>query len=399
MKLVVAGQNYRLVGGADRALIQHCDLLRSAGHAVAPFCVRHPENLSSAWSRYFPDDVNFESPGLGDLTRYVYSAHAGRRFRELVGAFQPDIAHLHIYYGKLTGSIIREARLTGLPVVQTLHEFKVVCPVHSLIRNGSICTACSNFNFRNVVRYRCNRGSLARSALTWAESSVSRAVGAVYGVDKFIAVSKYLRDRVVAMGVPPDKIVIVPNFTDAASVTPNFSDSGYFLYFGRIEAAKGIWPLLDAFAQMPDIRLKIVGAGSLLPAVRERAGKARNVEIHPFADGSELSSLISGAVGVLAPSIVPETFGLTLIEAFAHGKPVIASEIGAYSEVISSEKTGLLVCPGNVEQIVGAVRRIRSGSNERRLMGAAARETALTKFGPRLHYERLLEVYDSVLRG
>jgi glycosyltransferase involved in cell wall biosynthesis len=399
MRVIVAGQNYRIVGGSDRALMQHCDLLSANGVEVAPFCAAHKDNLPSDWSGFFPADVNFASPSPADLARYVYSQQSRRLLSDLISEFKPDLLHLHIYYGKLSGSIFASARDAGVPVIQTLHEFKIVCPIHSLSRHGSSCRACAGFNFRHALINRCNRGSLARSALTWLESSVTHMAGGLDSVNKFIAVSDFVRNTVVEMGVPSDKVAVVPNFTDYEAVTPNFGHDNYFLCYGRLEAGKGLLPLLEAFRALPSLRLVVAGAGSQAGELARyvTANQMSNVEFRGFCSGPELSSLIGGATAIVCPSLAAETFGLTIIEAFAHGKPVIASRIGAFPEVVSDGESGTLVPPGDVAALVEAIQHLASDELGRRFMALAARDRVVNHFGPDTHMASLRAVYDSVL--
>ena len=175
---------------------------------------------------------------------------------------KPDLAHLHIYYGKLTASILAPLKKAGIPIVQTLHEYKLICPVYTLISNGQICEACQGHRFYRALPRRCNRGSLARTALSVAESYVSRWAGALSDIDHFIAVSDFVRNKVIEHGVLPEKITKVYNFVDISGVIQNTEPGNYLLYFGRLEKIKGIFTLLDAIAPLKHVPLKLVGDGN-----------------------------------------------------------------------------------------------------------------------------------------
>lgn len=398
MKIVMVGQNYRITGGSDRVLFDQMHLLNEMGHEVAPFCASHQDNLETPWSDYFPAGANFDAPSITDVANYVYSKAAKKNISRLLQEFNPDIVHCHIYYGKLTASILPEIKAKGVPLVQTLHEYKLVCPVYTMQSSGQDCQKCAGFKFYNAVTNRCNRGSLVRSLLSCAESYTSLALGSVGAFDHFFAVSDYLRNKVIEMGVPANKVTTLYNFTDANNVEPLYLPGDYFLYFGRLEKNKGIWPLLESFRICTGYSLKIVGTGSELVAMQNyvKQHNMTNVEFLGFLTGGVLSSAIRHSRCVIVPSMWGETFGLTVTEAFAHGKPVIASRIGAIPEVATMGLDSILIEPGSIDELVSAIEYIGTNSNLVKQMGEAARQTVLQRFSRERHYDELLGLYQRV---
>ncbi|MGJ7562530.1 glycosyltransferase family 4 protein [Variovorax sp. GB1R11] len=396
MKIVLAGQNFRITGGSDRVFFDELELLEEHGHIVAPFCARHAANMYSAWSSYFPVGAEFENPGINDAVNYIYSRNARRSVTRLLEDFRPDIFHCHIYYGKLTASIIAPVKQAKIPLVQTLHEFKVVCPTYTLMSRGEICTKCSGFNFHNVIANRCNRESFLRSALTYVEATASRILGAVSAFDHFIAVSDFLRGKVIEMGVPSEKVTTVHNYTDAKKFKPDFNPGDYFLYFGRLERNKGLGLLLEAFEGLPKARLVIVGGGSMESEIKShiKNNPSGNIDFLGFKTGLELSEIIRRARAVVVPSIWFETFGLTITEAFGHGKPVIASDIGGIPEVVSSGEDAILVEPKNVHALRSAVEDLLVSDTRVSAMGRAGHANLIAKFNSDIHYKKLNEVYE-----
>ena len=178
---------------------------------------------------------------------------------------------MHIYYGQLTGAILQPLREAGVPIVQTLHDLKLVCPVYSLMSHGQICEACQGHQFWRATAKCCNRGSLSRSLLSTVESYVSRWAGSVDLVDRFISVSHFQRDKFVELGVPAEKITTIHNFIETAGVEPETTPGDYLLYFGRIERLKGIFTLIEAAALAPNMPLVIVGAARPSPRSRGRS--------------------------------------------------------------------------------------------------------------------------------
>lgn len=395
MNILLAGQNYRITGGSDRVFFDEMKLLQDNGHTVIPYCASHPDNLESPWAKYFPAAPSFENPSIADALNYIYSPAARRGIEHLVREVKPDIAHLHIYYGKLTSSIIGALKKHDIPIVQTLHEYKLVCPVYTLTSQGAPCEKCSDFKFFNAAINRCNRGSLIRSALSTIESYTSLALGAVEKINHFVAVSDFLKKQVVRMGVPEHKVTTIYNFTEASNYTPSYTHDNYFLFFGRLEKNKGVDYLISAFSLMPDINLVMVGTGSEEESLRKTIEdkKLNNIRLVGFQSGQRLTNFIQRSKCVMVPSTWNETFGLTITEAFAYGKPVIASRVGGIPEVVSDGEDALLIEPGSVEEIISAVRKISESKSTSADMGRCARKNVEAKFNKELHYDKLHELY------
>lgn len=400
MNVLMCGQNYHITGGSDRVFFDEIQLLEEQGHVVAPFCADSPKNLPTEWAKFFPRCASFDRPGPMDVFRYVYSQSARDMVSKVVELFKPDVAHLHIYYGKLTASILKPLRSAGVPVVQTLHEYKVVCPTYTLTANGEFCDACSGFKFINSTVKRCNRGSLARSVVSTIESYVSLHLGAVEYIDRFIAVSDFLKEQVVRMGVPESKVVTIHNFVDVNQYPLASGVGDYFLYYGRLERNKGVWPLLNAFAKLKQFRLVVVGEGAEGAAMRQYCQShpvlSRTVTFMGFKSKVELIPIIHQALCTIVPSIWNETFGLTVAESLACGKPVIASRIGGIPEVVENGEDSILVPPGDVDSLIEAVELIGAKPSLAVEMGMKGRTNISIKFSRERHYDSLHSVYRGV---
>ena len=394
-----AGQNYHIRGGSDRYQFVLSDLLHQHGHSVIPFATDNPQNEATSWSKYFAPDVNFTSPSLKDLLQFIYSKPAAVAIESLLDEVSVDIAHLHIYYGKLTASILEPLRQAGVPIIQTLHEYKLVCPVYTLMSQGEICQACKGKNFWHATRKRCNRGSLARSLLSTVESYVSQASGAIDKIDHFITVSHFQREKMIELGIPADKLTTIHNFIDTSRIEPNSKPGEYLLYFGRLEDYKGIFTLIEAAATLKDVPLLIVGDGEARLEVEKivEQKNLQHVKLLGFKQKDELIPLIRNSICTIAPSEWYETFGLTLVESFAHGRPAIASRIGGMTEIVTDTVDGYLFSPGNVEELRSRMSWMATHRQEAVEMGLAGRLKVETQFNPELHYEKILAVYKKAI--
>lgn len=399
MRILNAGQNYRISGGSDRYMLDLEVLLNSKGHQVVPFAAQHPDNIPTPWSEYFPERNNFDHPKMGDLIGYVYSNSARRQIKRLLKVEKFDLAHLHIYYGQLTGAILGSLAEEGIPIVQTLHEFKLVCPVYTMDLNGNFCRLCQNGKFNRCVINRCNRGSVARSALSTIESYVSKWLGGWEKINRFVCVSNFQRELISSMGVSADRLTTVHNFIAPHRYRKAVGSGDYVLYFGRLERIKGVFTLLNAAKKLPHIPFIIAGDGNAASDVRRtiELQKLPNVKAIGFQHGDTLDELIAGCRFSVLPTEWSETFGLTVLETFMKGRPVIASKMGGIQEIINDGVDGKFFAAGNAQNLAAEISNLWEHVDDCREMGLCGQRKAMTEFDPETHYCRLNEVYQQVL--
>lgn len=400
MKIANVSPYHYVKGGSDSYFLSQNALYQKMGVEVAPFCVKSEKNIPTEWSRYFPSGVDMSSPSVKDLYNFVYSFDAQKAIRKLLAEFKPDLVHLHIYYGQFTSSILKEIKEASLPIVETVHDYKVVCPVYSLTRNGKICEDCQGKHFWKAMPRRCNRGSIARTSLSVLESYVSRWGGNISKVDRFIAVSEFQASRLIKLGIPADKLKVVHNFVETNGIIPRLSSPSRskFLYFGRLERSKGIFDVLDAAAQLPSCEFVFAGSGSakeeLENAVIKRA--LTNVTCVGFVVGDKLNDLIKSATATLLTPTVYENCPMSVLESMALGVPVIGSRMGGIPELVSHGETGLIVEPGNVSQLIDALSYCSTHHRKVHDMGVEAVQKVAENFSSQSHFEKLMAVYEEL---
>jgi glycosyltransferase involved in cell wall biosynthesis len=391
MRILQIGHNWRVVGGSDAALLATTRLLEQAGHEVIPFCLSHPDNLPSEHAPFFPRGADTARPRLRDLPRYFWNREAAARLGRLLDAAGPvDVAHLHIYHGKHTPAILPVLRARAIPIVQTLHEYKLACPVYTMQRGGRPCTLCLDGSTLNALRHRCKEGSALKSALMLAEFHLSRLLGDVRLIERFICVSDFQRRVMERAGLPAEKLVTLHNFGLPESPEPAAGHEGYLLHFGRIERLKGLPALLDA-VENTRWRLLIAGEGGWREALMRRIAGMENVEYLGFVGGDALRRLVARARAVVVPSQWPENCPMNILEAKALGRPVVAARIGGIPELVRDGIDGLLFRPGDVEDLRRAL-----AENERlgfSQLSRQARRDWEERFSPQAHLRRLLAIY------
>jgi glycosyltransferase involved in cell wall biosynthesis len=377
---------YRQFGGEDVSFATETALLEAHGHRVERFVV----------DNHRIDDSPTLVEAMGLAARTVWSTRAARMLGERVRTLRPDVVHVHNFFPLLSPAIFSACRREGAAVVQTLHNYRLVCPAATLYRDGGVCEDCVGRTVAwPAVLHSCYRGSAPASAAVAAMITVHRARGTWWrDIDMYIAVSEFLRGTLIRGMLDPDRIVTKSNFV--------MDDPGYghdpdgpFLFLGRLAEQKGVMTLLDAWKRVPaEIHLRIVGDGPLAAKVRTEAAPHPNIEVIGPVPHDEVSQQFRAARALIFPSRSHEGgMPLAIMEAFAAGLPVIGSDIGAVSEIIDDHTNGLFFGPGDPDALAARVRWLFEHGEERAALAQGARATYLARFTPEPNYERLIEIY------
>jgi len=397
MKILYANKFFFRNGGSEVVMFDEMALMCSMGIDVAHFAMADPRNLPSPYAAHFVVQKSYRSrsaaASLRSALSFVHSQEAVRKLSDLIKTEKPDILHCHNIYHQLTPSIITAAAALGIPVVLTLHDLKTVCPVYTQIRNGQPCAECSPTRFEGVLRHKCGGHSLPKRLLLWAEARFHEAAGSYRRVDRFIAPSRFVRDAVSAR-FPADRIEYIPNGIDLSGIEATPRDGEFVLYFGRIAADKGVESLLQAHAEDGYAwRLVLAGSGPLLDEFKARYPHAK---FTGFLNGDALRTCIRDAAVVVAPSEVQENCSLSIIEAMAHGKPMVASRIGGNPELVRDGQTGLLFRPKDRRDLSERIRHLLQNAELRRRFGRAGRKVVEDEYSLAVHGRKLLTLYETL---
>lgn len=397
MKVLFANKFFFVKGGAEVVMLDEIELLKKYQLETVEFSMQDPRNLPSKYESYFVSHKSYRSGSKGQKIKaalsFVHSREAVKNVTRLIRDEKPDILHCHNIYHQLTPSIINAAARLKTPVVLTLHDYKPVCPVYLQIRNGKPCTECSDGGFEALLRHRCADGSLANSALLWAEARFHAAIGSYHRVDKFIAPSRFMRDAVVRR-FGADKVVHIPNCIDTRRFEASGEDEHYVLFLGRLSPEKGVETLLRAHAaDNASWRLVIAGTGPLLDELRSRYPLA---EFAGHVSGDALNATIRRASLVVLPSECHENCPMSILEAMAYAKPVVASRIGGIPELVRHDATGFLFEPKNVLELSSHIKVLLGDADLRVRFGREARRIVETEHSIERHGSELLSLYESL---
>jgi glycosyltransferase involved in cell wall biosynthesis len=388
--------------GTETYLFDLIHRMDQRGHETALFSMEHGRTPAFAGRAYRIPHVDFKDPNAGFLKKAkmaahaIYSPSARRAMRSCLADFLPDVAHVRGIYHHLSPSILWELKRQRIPVLYHLNDFKILCPTYNSVADGRPCELCSHGAFHNAVTKGCYSGPRSSAMVLAAEAYLHQWLQTYERcVDMFLAPSKFVRDRLIGSGFPAQRIEVLPHFQTLPGdeqLTPN---EGYLLYFGRLSPEKGVYELLRAMVRLPHTPLVIAGDGPERPRL-EALARELNLSQVLFAGmvhGEKLQKLVAGCRFSVFPSHAYETLGKSILESYAWGRPVIASDLGSRRELVQHGVTGLLYADGDREQLAHSIGFLFDRPDLIEKMGAAARNRVKTKHDPEQHMEKLLELY------
>jgi glycosyltransferase involved in cell wall biosynthesis len=347
------------------------------------------------------DDIDERSVAgrIATAAGTTWSMRSYRELRALIRSERPDVAHFHNTFPLVSPAAYVACRRLGIPVVQTLHNFRLLCASGLLYREGRPCEDCVGTSLWPALRYRCYRDSLAATTAVVGMLSAHRAIGTYSrDVDRYIALTEFAASVFERAGWPREKIVVKPNFF--AGVPSHAAErGGYALYTGRLAAEKGVRTLLDAWRGLRDVELRIAGDGPLRSELeRKAAAEGLPVRFLGYRPSGEVAELVSRARFQVVPSEWYEGFPMVVVEAFVHGTPVLASRIGALAEIVREGSTGMLFEPGRAEDLCAKARALADPAVSDALGRGALKEYA-GRYTPERNFAELMAIYGALVHG
>jgi glycosyltransferase involved in cell wall biosynthesis len=373
MRILIVHNMYQQRGGEDVVVEAESDLLSARGHEVRRF-TRHNDDVA---------DMARAQAGVQAL----WSRHTVKTLSGVLQAFRPDVVHAHNTWSLVSPSVYWAAAEAGVPTVNTLHNFRLLCPQATFLRENRICEDCVGHVPWRAAMHGCYRGSRAESAVLAGMLTLHRALGTYRNrVTRFIALTDFARRKFIEGGLPAERIVVKPNFVDISTSAAR-SRSG-FLFVGRLSQEKGVAVLVRA-VMAAGVDLRVAGTGpdaALLkgvPVVHELGALSSDA----------VQAEMGRALALVLPSVCYENFPRTLVEAFASGLPVIASNAGPLRELVDDGLTGLLFESGDASDLARKMRWARANPAHMAEMGLRARAKYEAEFTANRNYEQLIAIY------
>jgi glycosyltransferase involved in cell wall biosynthesis len=392
MKILIIHNQHRSgsASGDDKVFAEEAKLLASKGHEVTTYTIANDEY----------DDFKLKNKATM-IFKVIWAKEAYKKIGYIIEKKNPGIVHFHNIFPLISPSGYYACSQAGVPVVQTLHDYRLLCPMAFFMRNGKVCENCTKYGLWQSILFRCLRGSLLQTGAAAAMVGIHRLLRTWRKkIDLYICLSNFQRNKFLQAGFPADKMVVKPNFLPNPP-EPNYNNKDYAIYAGRLGEEKGLKTLLHAWKKLPKAKLKILGSGPSENELKHIADalQLNNVEFLGLQPHKQCIDFIRKARFLIMPSLWYETFGLTMIEAFACGKPVIASNLGAMAELVEDGKTGLLFEPCNADDLAEKLLFLWNHDNAVKVMSENARSEFEAKYTSERNYQLLMGIYQKAINN
>jgi glycosyltransferase involved in cell wall biosynthesis len=406
MKILIVNTRHYLGGGDSTYSFNLCDMLRLNGHEVYFMAMQDKHNLPDPNSDLFVNHIDFRelnhhkniSSGFRVFTRSIYSIEARTKFSRLLDRVKPDLVHLQNIHAHITPSVIFEAKKQSIPVVWTLHDYKLICPNSHLLIDATnqICEACQGGYFFRAVLNRCKKNSLLASIMACLEAYTHHILGVRGKVDLFLCPSRFLQKKLLDNGFDRNKVRHLPLFLSHKSFNYTGQHEDYFLFLGKLEPLKGIDYLIRAARHVPNI--KIIAAGRIDENIRDKVLSSfpPNLKYVGMKSGEELDQLRKKAIALVLPSICYENQPFSILEMFALGKPAIVSDLGGMRELVGDNERGWLVKPRDDIELANAIDAAYRNPFETKAKGENAYSYITKNHSEEAHYQCLSRIYQEL---
>ncbi len=390
MKILLVHNFYQVPGGEDTVVENERRLIEEHGHQVVSYSRGNNEvkNFSVFRKLILPFIVIFNPKTYHDI-------------RNIIVKEKIDIVHVHNTFFLISPAVYYASLSCKVPIVQTVHNFRLLCPAATFYRNRHICEECVEKGLLRAVKFGCYRDSRLQTALCVAATFIHRKLG-IYRKINYICMTKFNREKLLLLNqggrqmIDPKKVFIKPHFTFGSAVRKEVGD--FYLYMGRIDLIKGVGILLEVFEQMPEYRLILAGSGPQLEYYEEdiKRKKCGNIEFVGYKKRRELTELLQKAKAVIVVSQCYETFGMVVVEAFAKGVPVIVGDIGNVGGLVEDGINGIKFQFDSATSLADAIYRFEQSDWER--MGREAYKTYKALYSEMDNYVILHNIYDKILQ-
>lgn len=392
-------------GGDAISMLNTARLLRERGHTVIVWGMQHPLNPPCPYEDLFISGIDYSNikgikSKISSSLNVLYSFEAKDKIERLIEIGKPDIVHLNNFAHQISPSILHVFKKYKIPMVMTMHDYKLVCPSYSMLLRGSSCEKCAHGRYYCCLINKCTKNSYMKSFVNTLEMYLHHNILHIYDlVDMYISPSKFLKQKVKEMGFHGN-IVWLPNFVFLDGINPeyNFKEKS-FVYVGRLSEEKGIFTLVRAIQNLP-VNLKVIGDGPLRRSLISEVKKKNMTNVHflGYITGEKLVDEMKNSIAIILPSECYENNPMVILEAFGLGKPAIGSRIGGIPELVVDGETGFTFSSRDAEDLRNKIKYSLENPDLIIKMGKNARRFVEENFNPEKHYMELLKIYNSVMK-
>lgn len=386
-KILVVHNHYQIPGGEDTVVANEVKLLKDYGHEVVLYSRNNSE---------IKEQTKLEKLCLPFAS--IFSIKTYREVKRIIKKHNIDVVHVHNTLNLISPSVYYAAFACKVPVLQTIHNFRLLCPSGVFYRNGSICEDCTKKGLRNAISHSCYRGSKLQTFIISLTLKLHRMLGTYKKIEGYICLSEFMKEKMETL-IDQKKLFVKPNFMPRPpriTIENKLNKDKYYLYIGRLEENKGIPLLLDAFEKLPDERLIIIGDGfykeEMIRRIEDKA--LNNISYVGFKSGVEKTELIKNAKAVIVPSQWYEPFGMVVVEAYQSLTPVIVSNLGTLPTIVKNEKTGMVFQSDSSNHLAKIIKKMSKRNKED--FEANIKELFSERYSEEINYLMLSDIYNKV---
>lgn len=410
MKVLLIDVYHYNRGGAETVCFNTGSMLEEHGHQVVYYALRWKENKKSKFEKYFPESKETRKGifrQVINLRNYFYYPDAAKKMEMLIKEEKPDIAHIHLMWGQISPSIFPVLKKYNIPIILTIHDYRIVCPAYSFKDGkGNICEACNGKDFYRCFTHKCTKGSYFLSFFMAAEQYFrNRFFYPLNYIDGFIYVSNFAK-KIHEKYMPDIKKkqhITLYNFSQSITDTPKeLPLTKYYLFFGRLSYEKGVETLIQAFEKQPALNLKIAGTGPLENILKDKVKtkNIKNIEFVGFKKGKDLKNLIEQAYMTIVPSEWYENNPMSIIESYSVGTPVIGANIGGIPEIIQENMNGFIFQSKDVESLIACIKKADTlNEKQYKNLSLGCIHFAEENLSANNYWNKLLEFYNQILQS
>ena len=410
MRIIIANYRYFVAGGPEKYMFKFIDAAKNRGIEVIPFSVNNPQNEESLYSEYFAkprsNELMYSDTKktfrniIGMIRATVWNYDAEKKLRKLIKDTNPDAIYILHEVNHLSPSIIRAAKKEGIRVVHRISDFFMFCPKYDFLCKNEICESCLHGNYSKAIKYKCVKGSRFGTLLRIFAMKLYATTKVFEDVDHFICTCQFSRNKLIEAGIPKNKISCIHTFIDASTILPCYDDDKYFLFLGRMAHQKGTIYAIEAMKYIKDTDYVLKITGQITNSAEDQEiwnfikknGLEEKVIFTGFKHGEELQDLISHSTCIVCPAIWYENMPNTVIEAYAYGKPVVASRIGSLAEIVIDGKTGLLFEMKNSKDLSEKLKKFIENPKLSKELGQNARMEVESKYEVSKHMNSVIQI-------
>lgn len=399
MRILLVNKFHYLRGGSEKYYFELAQLLKSKGHTVGFFSMKHEENITTGDAEFFVEEIDLNTGSKLKALDVIYSQENKRLMAKALEEFKPDIVHINNFQRQLSASIIDAIKKKNIPIVMTAHDLNPICPASIMLYNGEVCDDCITKGYAQCIKKKCVKGSTLKSTLGVMEKKYYDIHKVFRKIDCIISPSEFIKNQLVNGKLKYNEIVALHNFVNE-SERNDYVLGDYAFYLGRLSKEKGILNLIEAIGDIPNAKLLIAGDGPERERIEAYISEHKldgRITLLGYQNQDSIHKYITNSRFIVVPSIWNENCPYSVLEAMEIGKPIVASRIGGIPELIADGENGYLYKADDINELKEKLTLLLDDDEKVNSFAQKSRELYESYYSPDSYYNELIKIYNKVM--